>query len=99
MGSAAEERLLGEIGALMRKLQGQPVPEEFHRRMARGEAYVEMATGQAGFERVNLMSAFGYERTQSPHRNDDRFHPQSRHSSPLCAFSALNFKLKHYPGG
>ena len=48
---------------------------------------------------LSRMSAGGYTRTQSPHRNDDRFHPQSRHSSPLCAFSASNFKLRHFPAG
>ena len=42
-------------------------------------------------------SAYGYIRTYSPHRNDDRFHPLSRHSSLLGAFSASNFKLRHYP--
>ncbi len=50
-----------------------------------------------GSRRIVTESAYGYTRTQSPHRNDDRFHPQSRHSSPLCAFSASNFKLRHYP--
>ncbi len=44
-------------------------------------------------------SACGYTRTQSPHRNDDCFHPLSRHSSPLCAFNASNFKLRHYRPG
>ncbi len=51
---------------------------------------------KAGLERNPPTSAYGYERTQSPHRNDDRFHPQSRHSSPLCAFSASDFKPRHY---
>ena len=44
--------ILREIGALMRKLQGQPVPEEFHRRMARGEAADGAASDAAGFERA-----------------------------------------------
>jgi hypothetical protein len=42
------------------------------------------------------MSASGYTRTQTPHQNDGGFHLLSRHSSPLCAFSASNFKPRHY---
>ncbi len=41
--------------------------------------------------------ATAYVWTQSPHRNDDRIHRQSRHSRPLGAFSASNFKLRHTP--
>ena len=44
---------------------------------------------------VRLRSARGYIRTQSPHRNDGRFHPLSRHSGQLRAFGASNFKPRH----
>lgn len=43
---------LPEIGELMRDLQGEPPPEEFYRRMARGAAAVESANDQDGFGRA-----------------------------------------------
>ena len=46
-----------------------------------------------------LESAYGDARTQLQHRNDDRFHPPSRHSNPLCAFGASNFKPGYCPDG
>jgi len=42
--------IIKRMGGLMRDLQGTPVPEEFHRRMARGEAAVAGASDAGAFK-------------------------------------------------
>jgi len=44
--------ILKRIGGLMRQLHGAPLPEEFHRRMARGRAAVKSAGDATGFKRA-----------------------------------------------
>lgn len=51
-GGTPEKGVLREIGALMQGLQAKPIPEEFHRRMARGESALGAARDMGGFKRA-----------------------------------------------
>ncbi len=51
-GGTPEKKVLHEIGVLMQGLQAKPIPEEFHRRMARGETALGAASDKGGLKRA-----------------------------------------------